>query len=136
MNRRFLLIYQLLIGLSDASTGLLLVFAPAFTLRLMFLHAPSTALPYLSFIGAFVFSVGIACLYGGLLATRRGSAEALEVVWLITAISRGSVAVFVASQLLSGTLEIGWISVAIADSAFTLFQAIGLYKGWLNDVAP
>jgi len=135
MKRRTLQIYQLLIGLSDASTGLLLVFAPRLTLRLMLLQAPPAALPYLSFIGAFVFSVGIACLYGCLLATRPGSNEKLETVWFLTAVSRGSVAVFVTSQILSGALEAGWASVAIADSAFSLFQAIGLYRGWLKNVA-
>jgi hypothetical protein len=58
------LAYQTLIGLSDTLTGALLIVAPEFTLRLMGLHAPSDALAYLSFIGAFVLSVGLACLYG------------------------------------------------------------------------
>ena len=133
MKPRTLLLYQLLTGLPDAATGLLLIFAPAFTLRLMLLHADLAALPFLSFIGAFVLSVGIACLYGAWLAMQARSAEKLKVVWLLTAISRGSVALFVTSRILDGTLEEGWASVAVADAVFSLFQAIGLYKGWLND---
>jgi hypothetical protein len=54
MKRRILLAYQLITGLSDGITGLLLIFAPALTLRLMRLAAPSAALPFLSYVGAFV----------------------------------------------------------------------------------
>src|SRR6202035_4668394 len=72
MKRRILFLYQILTGLSDSSTGLLLILSPAFTLHLMRLHAASDALPFLSYIGAFVLSVGIACLYGALLTTRSG----------------------------------------------------------------
>ena len=93
MNRPILLGYQLLIGLSDAVTGALLIIAPEFTLRLMGLHVPTDSLPFLSFIGAFVLSVGLACLYGALVIAHRGSPCKLEVVWLLTAITRGSVAI-------------------------------------------
>jgi hypothetical protein len=65
---RLLLAYQLLTGLSDGSTGLLLLFAPALTLHLMRLHVAADALPFLSYIGAFVLSVGIACIYGSRLS--------------------------------------------------------------------
>ena len=54
MNRPILIGYQLLIGMSDTSTGAMLIVAPELTLRLMHLHVPSDALPFLSFIGAFV----------------------------------------------------------------------------------
>ena len=135
MNRPILLGYQLLIGLSDAVTGALLIIAPEFALRLMGLHAPSDALPFLSFIGAFVLSVGLACLYGAWVMVRRGSPCKVEAVWLLTAITRASVAIFVVTQILAQTLEAGWLSVAISDSACVLIQAIGLRKGWLANVA-
>lgn len=131
MKRPLLLAYQLLIGLSDTFTGALLIVAPELTLRLMRLHAPAVALPYLSFIGAFVLSVGLACLYGAALMVRRSRVCQLETVWLLTAISRGSVAVFVLSKLVSGSLETGWLTVALMDGACVLIQAIGLRKGWL-----
>ena len=133
MKRRFLFGYQLLTGLSDSSTGILLIFAPALTLRLMHVRVSPDALPFLSYIGAFVLSVGFACWYGGFLMTRAAAAPKLEVVWLLTAVTRGLVAIFIISQILSGTLETGWITVAITDGALALVQATGLFKGWLAD---
>jgi hypothetical protein len=135
MNRRILIGYQLAVGLSDTMTGALLMIAPEFTLGLMRLHAPADALPYLSFIGSFVLSVGLSCLYGAWVMLRRGSPCRLEIVWLLTAITRASVAVFVLAQILAHTLEAGWLSVAVTDGACVLFQAIGLRKGWLAHVA-
>jgi hypothetical protein len=134
MKRHLLLGYQMVTGLSDTSTGLLLLFKPALTLRLMRLHALSNTLPFLSYIGAFVLSVGIACLYGALLATRVGSGSKLEVVWLLTGITRGLVAMFVFTKILTGVLEAGWMTVAFSDGIFAILQAIGLSKGWLADV--
>lgn len=129
MNRSILLAYQVLIGVSDATTGALLLVAPELTLRLMRLHAPDDALPYVSFIGAFVLSVGLACLYGAYLV-KRGSRGRLEVVWLLTALTRASVAIFVLGQVVAGFLEAGWLTVAVADGACVLFQAAALLQGW------
>lgn len=133
MKPRILLFaYQLLTGASDTSTGVLLLAAPAFTLRLMRLHpADPAALPLLSYIGAFVLSVGVACLYGAVLTTRPHFAAKLEVVWLLTAITRASVALFVASSVFTGALEHGWITVALSDGGFALLQLIGLARHWL-----
>ena len=135
MNRPTLIGYQLLIGCSDTVTGALLMIAPAFTLGLMRLHAPTDALPYISFIGAFVLSVGLSCLYGAILMIRSGSLSKLKIVWLLTAITRASVAIFIVAQVFSHALEMGWITVAATDGACVLFQAIGLRKGWLTHVA-
>lgn len=135
MNRRILIGYQLAIGLSDTMTGVLLMVAPEYTLALMRLHAPADVSPYLSFIGSFVLSVGLSCLYGAWLMLRRKSPCKLEIVWLLTAITRASVAIFVLAQILSQTLEAGWITVAFTDGACVFFQAIGLRKGWLVHVA-
>jgi hypothetical protein len=134
MNRLFLISYQLLIGVSDTLTGALLMTTPAFTLGMMRLHAPADALPYLSFIGAFVLSVGLSCLYGAYLMIRWGSRLRLEAVWLLTAIIRASVAIFVFTQILTHTLEVGWITVSVTDGTCVLIQAIGFRKGWLAQV--
>jgi hypothetical protein len=134
MKRNLLLGYQVLTGLSDTSTGLLLIFAPATTLQLMKLHPVTEALPFLSYMGVFVLSVGIACLYGAWLAKAPVQAEKLEVVWLLTAITRALVASFVVAKVASGTLESGWITVAATDGLFALVQLIGLAKGWLRNV--
>jgi hypothetical protein len=135
MNHRILIGYQLAIGLSDTMTGALLMTAPVFTLALMRLRAPADALMYISFIGSFVLSVGLSCLYGAYVMMRRGSPCKLEIVWLLTAITRAGVAIFVLAQILAHTLEAGWLTVAITDGACVLFQAIGLRKGWLAYVA-
>jgi hypothetical protein len=135
MNRQILIAYQLLIGLSDTFTGALLIIAPEFTLRLMGLHVPGDALPFLEFIGAFVFSVGLSCLYGGVVMMQRGSPCTLQAVWLLTAFTRASVAIFVVTQIVAHTLEAGWLSVALTDGACVVIQAIGLRKGWLGNVA-
>jgi hypothetical protein len=98
----------------------------------MRLHPAADALPYLSYIGAFVLSVGIACLYGAWLTTRPHFAARFEVVWLLTAITRASVALFVLAKIFSGGLEPGWLTVALSDGAFALFQLTGLTRGWLT----
>ncbi|RZU43667.1 hypothetical protein [Edaphobacter modestus] len=135
MKRRLLLGYQILTGLSDASTGVLLIVAPTTTLHMMRLHAPQDSLPYLSYVGVFVLSVGIACLYGGvLLTTRPVLVQKLEAVWLLTAITRGLVAIFVVAKIFSGSLEPGWMTVALTDGAIALLQTIGLARGWLGNV--
>lgn len=134
MTRSVLLGYQLLIGFSDTSTGALLLVAPALTLHLMRLHAPVDALPYVSFIGTFVLSVGLACLYGAYLVAK-GSPGKLDVVWLLTALTRASVAIFVVGQILAGSLEAGWLTVAVTDGACVLFQAAGLRQGWAASVS-
>ncbi|HEV2485765.1 MAG TPA: hypothetical protein VGT08_09555 [Terracidiphilus sp.] len=132
MNRPILVGYQLLIGLSDTLTGALLIVVPELTLRLMRLQAPPDALIYVSFIGAFVFSVGLTCLYGAFLAYKGNCRTKLEVVWLLTAVTRASVAIFVIGQVLSSTLDVGWLTVAATDGACVLIQAIGLRRGWLS----
>jgi len=132
MNRSALVAYQLLIGLSDTMTGALLVFAPAFTLRLMFLEAPDDSLIYISFIGAFVFSVGLACLYGAYLIFVQHFGRRVETVWLLTAFTRGSVALFVIVQVTMHFLPAGWLTVAAMDGGCVLIQAIGLSRGWLS----
>jgi hypothetical protein len=109
--------------------------APQFTLQSMRLHAPDNALIYLSFIGAFVFSVGAACLYGAKLAACDGCKRKLATVWLLTAITRASVALFVTASVVSGALALGWMTVAVSDAGCALIQSIGLRRGWLNSPA-
>jgi hypothetical protein len=135
MKRPILTLYQSAIGISDTATGVLLVVAPAFTLRLMGLQAPADALPYLSFVGAFVFSVGLACLYGAKLAACDGCKRKLATIWLLTAITRASVALFVIDSVLTGTLQAGWLTVAACDAACAGIQGIGLRSGWLDRAA-
>jgi hypothetical protein len=114
--RRVLFFYQLLTGLSDTSTGILLIAAPALTLHLMGLSARGGSLLYLSFVGVFVLSVGVACLYGAWLVRLPAFAVRLGEVWILTAIARGLVAASaledVARRMGAGMVErrcIGWV---------------------------
>ncbi len=133
MTRRWLLYYQMLTGASDLLTGLLLIVAPALTLRLMSLRVAPEALVFLSYIGAFVLSTGVACLYGASVLSRAGETAKIEVVWLLTAITRGLVAVFVLGNIAAGRLEAGWATVVLFDGLLALLQAIGLQRNWLRD---
>lgn len=135
MNRSILLAYQLLAGGSDTTTGALLLIAPAAPLRLMQLHAPDGAMVYVSFVGSYVLAVGLSYLYGAYLVACNGCRRRLETVWLLTAISRTSVAVFVISQVLTRTLETRWLTVAATDGTLVLVQAVGLRRQWLARVA-
>ena len=135
MNRSLLLGYQLLAGVSDTSTGALLIVAPIQVLGLMGLQVPADSAPFLSFIGAFVLAVGLSYLYGGLLVGRASSRSRLETVWLLTAIIRSSVAVFVFAEVFATALQPGWLIIAVFDGACVFVQAFGLRKGWLLNVA-
>ena len=134
MKDLVLLAYQLIAGVSDASTGALLIAAPVFTVRMMGLSVPRDATPFLSFIGAFVLAVGLSYLYGALLIDRTGAVPRLEAVWLLTAIIRSSVAIFILAAVLNGTLPAGWLTIAVFDGICVLIQARGLRRGWLSHV--
>jgi hypothetical protein len=135
MKQPILFGYQLLTGLSDATTGVMLIIVPKIAMDWMHLHIAADALPFLSFIGSFVFAVGLCCLYGGYLVFCEGCSSKLSVVWFLTAIIRCSVALFVFLNILSGTLEAGWMTVAIFDGACAVTQGIGLRRGWLLHAA-
>lgn len=129
-----LLGYQLVAGLSDASTGALLIAAPVFTIRMMGIAVPSDATPFLSFIGAFVLAVGLSYLYGALLVRRTSGFPRLEAVWVMTAMIRSSVAIFIVAAVVSSSLSPKWLTIAIFDGICALIQARGLRRGWLNVV--
>ena len=132
MKDLYLLGYQLIAGISDTSTGVLLIAAPVFTVRIMGVSVPYDATPFLSFIGAFVLAVGLSYLYGALLIRRTGGVPRLEAVWLLTAIIRSSVAIFVLGAVMNRTLSPGWLTIAVFDGICVVIQARGLRRGWLT----
>jgi hypothetical protein len=134
MKPSILLAYHLLAGLSDFATGALLMIAPVFTLALMRLAVPEDALPFLSFIGAFVMAVGLAYLYGFMLLRRGGCGTRLDALWIVTALLRGSIASYVTFAVLSGALASGWIVIALFDGVCVVIQTVGLRQGWLAHV--
>lgn len=131
MKHSMLLGYQWLTGVADLSAGVLLYLAPAMTLRTMGIQAPTDATPYVSYIGAFVLSVGLSCLYGAWLLKQDATPERLETVWLLTAFARSAVAIYVIKGVLTGELDAPWMGVAAFDAACVLVQAVGLRRKWL-----
>jgi len=134
MKRTLLILYQAAIGLSDTLTGALLNVAPAFALGLLGVHAPLEALVFVSWVGAFVFAVGLSCLYGLWLLIRPRCPGRLEAVWLLTAFCRASVAIFLTQRVASGAMAGGWLRIAAFDGLCVAIQAIGLRRGWLRHV--
>ena len=136
MNRnrfkQFLIAYQLLAGSSDTATGVLLVFTPAWTLKLMGVVHSSFPPAATSFIGIFVLSVGLAYLYAAKLPMNAANAPRWQTVWLLTALSRTLVAGFLFWQTITKQMESAWLTVAFTDGTLATVQSIGLAKGWLQ----
>jgi hypothetical protein len=131
--RGWLILYQYLAGLCDIGTGLLLIVAPAWTLRLMGLSIVPQPVVFVGYIGVFVLSVGLTYLWAAAFWPLTSHAHiGWSTQWKITALVRTLVAVFVVVQIASSALEIRWISVAVSDGAFAIIQWIGLRKGWLE----
>lgn len=130
MNAKTAGYYNFLIGLCDASTGLLLMAAPLFTLRLMMIPELPAEPVYLRFIGAFVFGVGASYWLPYLkrkdLIERR---QQIITTWQMTALVRTVVGGFVCLQVLSGALPLAWISVAATDLGLAAAQLIFLRRG-------
>ena len=129
MSRSLVTTFQWLAGLMDTVTGLLLVFAPDFTLRLMGL-TPSADV-FVSFVGVFVLGVGLSYLLLPLFAPH--AAARWEAQWLVTALIRGLVALFLVAEIAAGRMESAWLAVAATDGVLALVQSVGLRRGWVRD---
>ncbi|MBC2607122.1 hypothetical protein [Pelagicoccus albus] len=107
--------------LMDGGTGVLLVTAPAFTIRLMGMNPDLEPLAYMQFIGAFVFAVG--SLYGFALKNLMcGRVSEWRALWFATAWARLCVGSTVAGLILTDRLDPSWISVPVVDLGLAVFQ--------------
>ncbi len=115
-------VYCALAGGGDAVTGILLMSAPLFTLRLMGIAPPPTEPVFLQFVGAFVAGVGLC--YGLPFLGQPGEPRRSRLVAIFdaTAFIRLSVAGFVFFALAQGELVPAWKTVAITDVVLALFQ--------------
>jgi len=129
---RWLPVYHWLAGLCDATTGVLLVFAPSWTLGLMGVRVAPQPVEFAGLIGVFVLSVGLAYLYAARLPMNAANAPRWATVWWLTALSRTLVAGFLTWKILAGSMEMTWLTVALTDGVLAIFQWIGLRKGWLR----
>lgn len=134
--RQALVLYQCAAGLCDATTGLLLIAAPASTLGLMGLTVIPQPDAFLRYIGVFVFSVGLTYLWTVLRWPLNDRATLVwSTQWKITALIRLLVALFVVWQVATHAIEVRWMTVALSDGAFAAIQVIGLQRGWLQRAA-
>lgn len=119
--QRWLPIYCRLAGNADAATGLLLVAAPALTLRLMG-ASPADEPIWVRWVGVFVASVGLAYWLPEL--SRSESARTARRVSALefTALVRLAVASFVAWALLTQRLETAFVSVLATDLSLGVLQ--------------
>lgn len=126
--RRLITVYCLLAGFCDATTGVLLVSAPLWTLGLM--GVPAVAEPaagdpvYLQWIGVFVGGVGLLYLYPFLLGGEARQRFVLEA----TALLRLLVAAFVLVSVVRGALADAWLSVFATDLALAAVQIVLLWR--------
>ncbi len=129
MNKRAILTWWSVgAGGMDAMTGLLLIVAPLFVLRLLGI-APvaDDALLFLSWVGVFVLGVGMSY---GLALTGRARGEA---AWIFTTLVRGLVAVFLTVKVLSEAMEPAWLVVAAGDGLVAVAQGVILFSGWWKE---
>ncbi len=123
--------YQWLAGLCDASTGLLLIFAPVWTLHLMGIHHIPARSEYVSFVGVFVLAVGLSYWLAAGRPLNARNAALWRAVWSVTALVRSLVALFLTAEILTDRMEAAWFSVAFTDGLMAALQWMGLARGWL-----
>ena len=125
MNRiKFLKFWSIGVGAMDACTGLLLIFAPMWTLELMRIPAiDANARVFLSWMGVLIMGVGISYAL-----VFRGNREG-ETVWISTATVRLLVAAFLVWKISTGLLAPSWGLVAMTDFVVAAVQAILLRAG-------
>ncbi|MBC2603960.1 hypothetical protein [Puniceicoccus vermicola] len=126
MANKLLFLYCLLAGTMDASTGLLLMTAPEFTLGLM--GIPSVhpeAMVFIRFVGAFVFGVGSLYWLALWPVWKSGNWEWVRSCLLATAWLRLVVFVFGCVAIGTGALSLQWATVPLSDGLLAILQ------GWL-----
>jgi hypothetical protein len=131
-NRRgWVLLYHYAAGISDTITGLLLLFAPAWTLHLMGVSQVPQPLFFASYIGVLVLCVGATYLCLPASRLSRQYFAYWRTQWFITALFRSAIAIFVFAQVAVGIMERAWLAVALTDGVFAAIQWVGLRRKWL-----
>jgi len=115
-------IFMCLVGAMDVCTGMLLVVAPALTLRLMGLTQMPLEPVFTQWIGVFVFSLGSAYLLPFL--EKRLDIRIIQQRFSLrlTLLTRGFVGLFAIYAIVFAGLEPAWGLVAITDLSCALYQ--------------
>lgn len=119
--------FQWIAGACDACTGALLVYAPAWTLRLMGVGRIPQPDDAISFVGVFVMAVGLSYFL-----VREDDLPGWRMQWKITALVRLSVACFLAWKIWAQGWEMAWATVLMTDLVVAGAQVAGLKRQWLE----
>lgn len=126
MNHK-LKLFQWAVGACDASTGVLLVFAPVWTLHLMGMKNIPNPADIISFVGIFVMAVGVSYFL-----VNREDVSGWKMQWKVTSLVRLSVACFLTWKILGANWEMLWATVLLTDLVIAGIQIFGLKNGWLD----
>lgn len=124
--------YMWLIGAMDVCTGLLLLFLPVPTLRLMGLTDIPLQPIFISWIGVFVFSIG--CAYWLPFLERRSDVRRIQQIMSLklTSLARFCVGVFVICAICMASLTPAWLLVGLVDLCCATFQLFLLQREVLS----
>jgi Na+-driven multidrug efflux pump len=127
-KKKFVMGWSIAVGAMDAVTGLLMVVAPEMVLKMLGIAPVSPdALVFLSWMGVFVGGVGLSYVIA--LGDRRMG----QAVWMVTALVRLLVAVFVTWRIADGSLAGAWVSVALTDLVVAVVQTAVVRAGWWEE---
>ena len=131
--KRWLLLYQITAGSSDAATGILLMVAPALTLELMHVTVLPAPIVFMRYIGIFVAAVGASYLWTiARYPLSRRFALAWSSQWQVTALIRLSIALFLLVESVFSDMEHAWLLIAAFDGLLAGVQIFGVWRGWFD----
>ena len=119
-------IYALLAGACDGLTGILLLAAPVFTLKLMGIHTLPAEPVYMQWIGAFVFGVGFSYFLPFLTSDPNTRRRRLISLFEFTACIRFVIAAFTGISIMRGALDAAWMVVSMTDLTLASIQIVFL----------
>lgn len=128
-QKKLLFSYSALAGLMDVLSGCLLMTLPTVTLELMCVApVPPEVLPFIRFIGAFVFGVGALYWFALVPVMLTGRWGSVGQVFLITSWLRGVIFVFGSIAILVGCLSADWLTVPLTDGVLAILQLWFLFR--------
>jgi len=122
-------IYAVLAGACDGLTGIMLMVSPVFTLNLMGIESVPSEPVYMSWIGAFVFSVGCSYFIPFLSHVPENKNRRMVGVFEFTAWIRIVIAIFSGFSIARGHLDQAWMTVTLTDISLAAIQLILLKYG-------
>jgi len=128
MKTRWLGWYMALAGAMDATTGLLIAFAPELALSLMGIDQGHAGV-FFRWLGVFIAGVGAAYWLPWLAHGQPARAAQQRLALALTALVRSGVFLFTAWAVWTGRLEPAWLTVTAVDGLCAAFQTTILAKG-------